>query len=114
METSEKKPAKKYDEAFKRAAVKLVLTSGKKHKEVAADLGISEFTLYEWKRHHAPSPSTATGPRAAPAASPDALVLENAALRRENEYLRTQRDILKKTLGILCEPPVSATKGSSR
>ena len=36
--------------------------------------------------------------------SSEALEIELRALRRENERLRTQRDILKKTLGILVEP----------
>ena len=34
------------------------------------------------------------------------LASENAALREEVERLREQRDILKKSLGILCEPPL--------
>jgi transposase-like protein len=38
---------------------------------------------------------------------------ELAALRRENALLRQQRDILKKTLGILSEPPNSVTSGST-
>jgi hypothetical protein len=37
----------------------------------------------------------------------------DAALR-ENRHLREQRDILKKTLGILSEPSLSATNGSTR
>jgi hypothetical protein len=37
----------------------------------------------------------------------------DAALR-ENRRLREQRDILKKTLGILSEPPLNATNGSTR
>ena len=34
--------------------------------------------------------------------------------QREIRHLREQRDILKKTLGILSEPPASATNGSTR
>jgi len=37
----------------------------------------------------------------------------DAALR-ENRHLREQRDILKKTLGILSEPSLNATNGSTR
>jgi hypothetical protein len=40
-----------------------------------------------------------------------ALQAERRALRQENERLRTQRDILKKPLGILSEPPPNCTKG---
>jgi hypothetical protein len=39
---------------------------------------------------------------------------EYASLRRENDYLRQQRDILKKTLGILSEPPTNGFNGSTR
>ena len=39
---------------------------------------------------------------------------ENAGLRREIDYLRHQRDILKKTLGILSEPPTSGSNGLTR
>lgn len=38
----------------------------------------------------------------------------NAGLRREIDYLRQQRDILKKTLGILSEPPTSGSNGLTR
>jgi transposase-like protein len=42
------------------------------------------------------------------------LEAEITRLRRENDYLRQQRDILKKTLGILSEAPTSATNGLTR
>ena len=37
-----------------------------------------------------------------------------ASLQRENDYLRQQRDILKKTLGILSEPPTNGIGGLTR
>ena len=46
--------------------------------------------------------------------SAEQLEAENTGLRRENEYLRQQRDILKKTLGILSEAPTSAINGLTR
>jgi transposase-like protein len=58
--------------------------------------------LYDWKA----TPGIRTAPQAD-------LQAENAALRRENELLRQQRDILKKTLGIISEPPQSASNGST-
>jgi hypothetical protein len=36
------------------------------------------------------------------------------AAMRENRHLREQRDILKKTLGILSEPSLSGTNGLTR
>ena len=35
-------------------------------------------------------------------------------LQRENDYLRQQRDILKKTLGILSEAPTNGISGLTR
>jgi hypothetical protein len=39
---------------------------------------------------------------------------ELAVLRRENAQLRQQREVLKKTLGILSDSPNNATSGSLR
>ena len=96
------KPRRKFDAAFKRESVALWLSSGKSAREIAAELGIEERHLYLWKKTHAPlRPS-----------SPAQLDSELAALRRENAHLRQQRDILKKTLGILSELPSSGMSGS--
>ena len=45
---------------------------------------------------------------------PEQVATENADLRRENQYLREQRDILRKTLGILSEAPSSGFNGLRR
>lgn len=97
-----KKTRRKFDSAFKREAVTLWQNSGKSAHEIAAELGIREGQLYEWKK------STV------PAVPQGDLQAENAALRRENALLRQQRDILKKTLGIISEPLKNATNGSPR
>jgi transposase-like protein len=39
--------AKKYDEAFKRQAVEMVLQGGKMVREVAVDLGVSQYPIYQ-------------------------------------------------------------------
>lgn len=96
-----KQRRRKYDPTFKREAVALWQKSGKSAEEIAAELGIREKQLYGWKQN----PGSSAGPAVD-------LQAENAALRRENELLRQQRDILKKTLGIISEPPKSATNGS--
>lgn len=98
-----KKRRRKYDPTFKAEAVALWQKSGKTAEEIAAQLGIREGQLYTWK--------SASELRAGPQAD---LQAENAALRRENELLRQQRDILKKTLGIISEPPNSASNGSQQ
>ena len=97
-----KKRRRKYDPTFKREAVALWQKSGKSAEEVAAELGLREGQLYEWKA----AIGIAGGPQAD-------LQAENARLRRENELLRQQRDILKKTLGIISEPPISGSNGST-
>src|SRR2546427_3855474 len=74
---------RKYDPAFKAEAVALWQKSGKSAEEIAAELGIREKQLYVWKA----SSVIPAGPQAD-------LQAENAALRRENELLRQQRDIL--------------------
>ena len=41
---------KKYDEAFKREAVEMVLHGGKTVKQAAEDLGVSQYSIYQWKK----------------------------------------------------------------
>lgn len=99
METKTKR--RNFDEAFKRDAVKLLLQGDKPLKQLAQDLGVSHWNLRDWKRRYGPP---------APVRSPEALESELRALRRENEHLRAQRDILKKTWGILAEPLPNASR----
>ena len=93
METKIKR--RTFDEAFKREAVGLLLQGDKPVQQLATDLGVCPKSLRDWKKLYGPP---------APVRSSEALEIEVRALRRENERLRTQRDILKKTLGILVEP----------
>jgi transposase-like protein len=95
------KPRRKFDPAFKRDAVALWLESGKPAREVGEELGICGKQLYLWRKQYAPNTP----------AQQVSMESELAALRRENALLRQQRDILKKTLGILSEAPKSATNG---
>jgi transposase len=93
---------KRYDEAFKRQAVEHWLQSGKSGRQIAAELGISYPSLKTWKRRY-------DGPATPLRAD---LAAENRALRAELARVREQRDILKKTLGILSQPSPSATDAS--
>lgn len=100
----------KYDEAFKQNAVGLVM-SGHKASQVARDLGLNPETLYQWVRKHRESTETTpfAGERLSARvdvkseASEDAREL--ARLRKENELLKMERDILKKAVGIFSHPP---------
>jgi transposase len=77
-----------WTEEFKREAVRLLSTSGRTVGQVAADLGVGKSTLTHWRRRFQETDLLA-GPH------PDA-EQELARLRRENEILRQERDLLKK------------------
>jgi len=108
-----KRTRTKYDKAFKQRAVELWLSSGREATAVAAELGIQPQRLSAWKRRFAPPPPGGEGGGGAKR-SAEQLETENSSLRREVDYLRQQRDILKKTLGILSETPTNAFNGSTR
>jgi transposase len=96
------KTRRKYDNQFKRHALSLWLDGERSARAVAEELGISEKLLHAWKVKFGRAPRPM---------SQGELEAEVAALRRENAQLRQQRDVLKKTLGILSESPGSATNG---
>jgi len=97
------KPRRKYDREFKRQAVEHWLNSGKTAVEIGRELGVNPTRLYSWRDRSVPETSAQS--------TTEQLEAENARLRRDNEALRQQRDILKKTLGILSEPPSNVTNG---
>jgi transposase len=95
-ENQARRKYKRYDEAFKRNAVELWLSGNKSLQQIAADLGISDQSLKQWKKQLAGQPATGPGQRSALQ-----LEEENRRLKRELQHVSRQRDILKKTLGIL-------------
>ena len=114
LKESPVKTRRQYDGTFKREAVENWMASGKSAAVIAEELGIKPERLFAWKKLLAP---IAIGRRSAAesraGASADLQSQLEAALR-ENRHLREQRDILKKTLGILSEPPPSASSGFMR
>lgn len=92
-------PKKQYDEAFKRAAVEMWLKGGKSAQIIATELGISAETLKGWRRRLGVVPPARTTPP-----TMEELQAENQRLRRELHNVVRQREILKKTLGILSDP----------
>jgi transposase len=78
---------RKYDEEFKKNAVKLSHASPKKVSEVAKDLGITDSMLYRWRKRY-----TADGDKTLFAT----LEEENRSLRLELAELNIERDMLKK------------------
>ena len=105
---------RKFDATFKREAVQNWMTSGKSAEVIAQELGLLANRLYAWKKRFAPADA---GGRAAAGAKPGSvadLQSQLEAARRELARVCEQRDILKKTLGILSEPSLNAAPGSSR
>ena len=86
-----------YSEEFKQEAVKLVREQGLRPAQAARDLGVGADTLRRWIDETAPASEQNPAPQASGA--------ELARLRRENEQLRMERDILKKALGIFSRMP---------
>ena len=91
-----KAPRKSYTREFKVEAVRLMETSGKPVAQLERELGLSESILHHWKRQLAREGDEAF-PGKGHLSSTDELIRQ---LRRENEILRQERDILKKALGI--------------
>jgi transposase len=87
---------KRYDINFKRSAVELWLSGSKSVEQIAGELGISSQSIKKWKKELAALPATGPGQRSAMQ-----LEEENRRLKRELQHVLRQRDILKKTLGIL-------------
>ena len=108
-----KQTRKKFDKAFKRQAVELWLNSGKAATQVAAELGIHAQRLSAWRQRFAPPPPGGEGGGGAKRRA-EQLEAKITSLQRENDYLRQQRDILKKTLGILSETPTNGISGLTR
>ena len=108
------KPNGNYSREFRQQAVDLLLSSGRPVKVVAADLGVSANSLRLW-RDKALSNGCATQVSSTKSNDwSEAPVADAAAeirrLHQENEYLRRQRDILKKAMSILSEDPLSGMR----
>lgn len=88
---------RRYDAEFKESAVALVL-KGRSVTEVARDLGCSTWSLGRWVQLHENGHKQAQ-PQTLAAESSEQR--EMRRLRQENDYLRRQRDILKKALSIV-------------
>lgn len=113
MNQSSRKTRRKFDETFKREAVQNWLDSGKSASVVARELGLHPNRLYAWRDRLAPAIGAKTPAGFKPGSPADLQAQLDAALR-EVRHLREQRDILKKTLGILSEPSPSAMPALTR
>jgi transposase len=103
-----------YPADFRQEAVNLLLSSGRPLKRVAEELGVSANSLRNWRNgafhdgHAAQAASTQSkGRSGVPIAD---AVAEIRRLQREVDYLRRQREILKKAMSILSEDPQSGMR----
>lgn len=96
----QRKPIKRkqYTSEFKREAVRLVTEGGLSMAQVARDLGLGDNLVSRWKKE-----AGENGQRAFPGQG-HPLDEEVARLRRENDVLRQERDILKKVVSIFSQP----------
>lgn len=96
-----RKRRRQFSREFKLEAVRLIVDEGRSISQVARDLGLRDTVLGRWKKEFESNPEEAfpgTG-RMPPAEE------ELCRLRRENERLRMERDILKKAVAIFSEEP---------
>ena len=107
METKSKF-ARRYDAEFKHNAVALV-QSGRSIGEVCRDLGCSSWSLGRWVAIEKCA-GTLTEPKTLAAETPEQR--ENRRLKQENDYLRRQRDILKKALAIVSDGHLNSASNS--
>src|SRR3954465_9824180 len=91
-----------FSEEYRQQALELWRKSGRSANKVAAELGIRPSLLYKWSTD---ARQTQAGQGAREARSLAELEAENARLRDENAKLLEQREVLKKSLGILSEMP---------
>jgi transposase len=83
---------RRFTREFEDEAVRLARTSGRTQREIAEDLGIGLSTLVRWVGR---SRDRMIDTPAVPAGGEDAAA-ELKRLRRENEILRQEREILKR------------------
>ena len=96
-----RKKRRQYTKEFKIEAVRLIIEEGRPISDVARELGTAQSLLHRWKKKSEegkidPFPGKGR-------LSPEDEELRR--LRRENERLRMERDILKKAVAIFSEEP---------
>jgi transposase len=94
--------AKRYSKEFKQEAVRLLMTGQKNAAQLGKELGVTGMTLGTWREQAIrdgdhPEEARPDGVRI----HYSVLKLENARLKKELETVRQEREILKKSLGIL-------------
>lgn len=92
---------KSFSREFKLETVRLVVDGENSVVEIARDMGIHPNTLYRWVKEFSEKPEEAFPGKGHQA--PEAEQIRQ--LKRENERLRMERDILKKAMAIFSKDP---------
>ncbi len=97
------KMVRRYGEEFKRQAVELIIHSGKTQRQVARELDVSAYSLNLWKKAYLGQqvPAEINGEMKSPEEMAELIRQQH----KEIEYLKRQREILKKAMSILGEEP---------
>lgn len=91
---------KKYDKEFKLNAIRFYEESGKTYQEVEEDLGIGVGNLVRWRKQLDKEKGEAFRGNGNMTEEQKELY----RLRRENEILKEEREILKKVVGMFSKP----------
>ncbi len=89
-----------YTKEFKLEALRLLETSGKSQVQIERELGIGNGNLGRWRKELAEQGEVAFPGKGHQ--TPEQSELHR--LRKENEILKQERDILKKAIAIFTEP----------
>ena len=87
---------RRFTREFKIETVKLVTDGDNSVAQVAVDMGIHPNTLYKWARQYSDKPQESF-PGSGHMTSDAEMIRQ---LKRENERLKMERDILKKAMAI--------------
>jgi len=88
------KKRKNYTQEFRDSAVKLITDRGYKVSEAARNLGVNKSVLGRWKRES--GEGNGSGVASLSIQRKDDIQAELARLRKKNQRLRMEREILKK------------------
>ena len=116
MKTQMRKPSagkSRYSVEYKQESVDHWKSSGRSAARVAAELGIRAPLLYRWAKQLRLAAQQGGQPELTPERR--VRVVERIRhLTEENAKLLEQREVLKKSLGILCETPPRGMPRSSK
>lgn len=99
-----------YTAEFKKEAVQLAKSSEKTNAEIERDLGLSKGLLKHWVRQVEEEGASAFPGQGRLKSEEEEL----RRLRRENEILRQERDILKKVVALFSQEERSVSQRSTR